>query len=151
MCKKMKFTSLAHHLNKDLLCSVFGELKRNKASGIDNVTVEQYELNLGSNVEKLVLSMKNKTYRSKPVRRVYIPKPGKDEKRGLGIPSIEDKLVQLGIKHILEPIFESDFLECSHGFRPNKSCHTAINTLDKAMMTKPIRYAVEVDIKSFFR
>lgn len=149
-CKKMKFTALAHHLNKRLLCSVFSELKRNKAGGIDNVTVEEYALNLNSNVENLVMHMKNKTYRPKPVRRVYIPKPGKEEKRGLGIPATEDKLVQSGVKQILEAIFESDFLDCSHGFRPNRSCHTVIAALDKAMMSKPVHYTVEVDIKNFF-
>ena len=149
-CKKLKFTSLAHHINKDLLVSVFGELKRNKASGIDEVTVGEYQANLNSNIEALVLKLKSKTYRPKPVRRVYIPKPGKNEKRALGIPSTEDKLVQLGIKHILESIFESDFLDCSHGFRPNRSCHTAVKELDKAMMTKPVQYIVEVDIKGFF-
>lgn len=146
----MKFTSLAHHINRDLLMSEFCELKRNKASGIDKVTVGEYETNLSSNIESLVERLKSKTYRPKPVRRVYIPKPGKDEKRGLGIPSTEDKLVQLGVKRALESIFETDFLDCSHGFRPNRSCHTAIKALNKAMMTEPIQYVVEVDIKGFF-
>jgi RNA-directed DNA polymerase len=149
-CKKMKFTSLAHHINKDLLMSEFCELKRNKASGIDKVTVGEYEARLGSNIESLIEKMKSKTYRPKPVRRAYIPKPGKDEKRGLGIPSTEDKLVQLGVKRVLESIFETDFLDCSHGFRPNRSCHTAIKALNKAMMTEPVQYVVEVDIKGFF-
>lgn len=148
--KALKFTSLAHHLNKDLLCSIFGELKRNKACGIDNVTLENYESNLHGNIEELVLKMKEQTYRPKPVKRVYIPKPGKDEKRGLGIPSTEDKLVQLGLKHVLESIYEQDFLDCSHGFRPNKSCHTAIIALNQAVMTKPVNFVVEVDIRKFF-
>ena len=72
----MKFTSLAHHINKDLLMSEFCKLKRNKASGIDKVTVGEYEVKLSSNIEALVARMKSKTYRPKPVRRVYIPKPG---------------------------------------------------------------------------
>lgn len=148
--KALKFTSLAHHLNKDLLCTMFCELKRNKACGIDNVTIENYESNLSSNVEELVLKMKNKTYRPKPVKRTYIPKPGKDEKRGLGIPSTEDKLVQLGIKNILEAIYEPNFLDCSHGFRPNKSCHTAIIALDQAVMKRPVNFIVEVDIRKYF-
>ena len=130
--------------------SEFCKLKRNKASGIDKVTVGEYEVKLSSNIEALVARMKSKTYRPKPVRRVYIPKPGKDEKRGLGIPSTEDKLVQLGVKRVLEAIFETDFLDCSHGFRPNRSCHTAIKDLNKAMMTEPVQYVVEVDIKGFF-
>jgi len=148
--KALKFTSLAHHLNKRLLCSIFGELKRDKACGIDGVTLESYESNLQSNIEELVLKMKDQTYCPQPVKRVYIPKPGKDEKRGLGIPSTEDKLVQLGVKHILESIYESDFLDCSHGFRPNKSCHTAILALNQAVMKQPVNFIVEVDIRKFF-
>lgn len=148
--KALKFTSLAHHINKDLLCSVFGELKRNKACGIDNITLEDYESNLQDNVKELVLRMKKQAYRPKPVKRVYIPKPGKDEKRGLGIPVTEDKLVQLAVKHILESIYEQDFLDCSHGFRPNRNCHSAIITLDQAVMKSPVNFIVEVDIKKFF-
>jgi len=96
------------------------------------------------------------TYRSVKViyshvlRRVYIPKAGKAEKRGLSIPSLEDKLVQLMVKKLLEKIFESDFLDCSYGYRPGLSCHQAINDLDKTMMTKPINYVVEVDIRKFY-
>ena len=70
------------------------------------------------------------------MRRVYIPKPGKEERRALGIPALEDKLVQLMVKKLLEPIFEPKFLDNSHGFRPNKSCHTAIVELDKSVTHK---------------
>ena len=80
----------------------------------------------------------------------YIPKSGKDEKRGLGIPATEDKLVQLCAKQLLEAIFEPDFLDCSYGFIPAKSCHTAIDMLRKALMTKPINYVVAADIRKFF-
>lgn len=148
--KHFKFTSLIHHVNVDNLALCYQELKRDKACGIDGVTVEEYGRNLQENLELLVEQLKTKQYRSKPVRRVYIPKVGKPEKRSLGIPSVEDKIVQIMLKKILESIFESNFLDCSYGFRPNRSCHTAINTLDKTVMTKPVNFVVEVDIKNFF-
>jgi len=128
----------------------YQKLKRNKACGIDEVTVEEYGKNLEDKLKMLVEDMKAKRYRPKSVRRVYIPKAGKAEKRGLGIPSIEDKIVQIMLKKILESIYEADFLDISYGFRPSRSCHDAIKALDKAVMTKPINYIVEVDIKGFF-
>ncbi len=148
--KKLRFTSLVHLINEESLAACYRELKRDKACGIDGVTVETYGANLESNLTGLVSRMRAKEYRPKPVRRVYIPKPGRQEQRPLGIPSVEDKLVQLVLKKILEVIFEQDFLDCSNGFRPNRSCHEAIDQLDKVVMTKPINYIVEVDIEKFF-
>lgn len=148
--KRLKFTSLIHHVNEANLAECYQELKRNKACGIDGETVEAYGKNLEERLIQLVESMKSKQYRPKPVKRVYIPKAGKSEKRGLGIPSVEDKLVQVMLKKILEQIYEAEFLDVSYGFRPGLSCHDAVKTLDKAVMTKPINYIVEVDIKGFF-
>jgi group II intron reverse transcriptase/maturase len=148
--KKMKFTSLVHLINEENLAQCYKELKRDRACGIDGVTVEEYGQELEENLKSLVDRMKSKSYRPQPVRRVYIPKPGKDEKRPLGIPSVEDKLVQIMAKKILEAIYEQDFLESSYGYRPGRSTHTAINRLDKVVMTKPIKTIVEVDIKKFF-
>jgi len=148
--KKEKFTSLAHLINEESLAACYRELKKDKACGIDGVTVEVYGTNLEENLKELVRRMKEKRYRPKPVRRAHIPKPGRRGKRPLGIPCVEDKLVQLMVKKILEAIFEQDFLDCSNGFRPGKSCHRAIDQLDKVVMTKPINYMVEVDIEKFF-
>jgi len=149
--KGMKFTALIHHINADNLVECFSELKKDKASGIDGVTVEEYGSNLEWNVFDLVERLKSKNYHPQPVRRVYIPKAGsKDEKRGLGIPTVEDKLVQLMLKKILEAIFEPNFAEFSHGFRPNRNCHTAIKELDEEVMKRPINFIVEVDIRKFF-
>jgi len=148
--KRLKFTSLIHHVNEANLAECYQELKRNKACGIDGETVEAYGKNLEEKLIQLVESMKSKQYRPKPTKRVYIPKAGKSEKRGLGIPSVEDKLVQIMLKKILEQIYEADFLDVSYGFRPKRSCHDALKALDKTVMTKPINYVVEVDIKGFY-
>lgn len=148
--KRMKFTSLIHHINEANLHSCYHELKKDKACGIDGVTLEAYGESLTENITLLVQKLKSKRYRPKPVRRVFIPKAGKDEYRGLGIPALEDKLVQLMVKKILEPIFESNFLDCSYGFRPNLDCHKAISCLDQTIMKEPINYVVEVDIRKFF-
>lgn len=148
--KRLKFTSLIHHVNEANLAECYQELKRNKACGIDGETVEAYGKNLEERLIQLVESMKSKQYRPKPTKRVYIPKAGKSEKRGLGIPSVEDKLVQIMLKKILEQIYEADFLDESYGFRPKRSCHDALKALDKTVRTKPINYVVEVDIKGFY-
>jgi group II intron reverse transcriptase/maturase len=148
--KQLKFTSLVHHVNEANLAECYRELKTNKACGIDGETVDAYGENLKERLVQLVKTMKTKQYRPKPVKRVYIPKAGKNEKRGLGIPSVEDKLVQIMLKKILEQIYEAEFLDVSYGFRPMLSCHDAVKALDKVVMTKPINYIVEVDIKGFF-
>jgi RNA-directed DNA polymerase len=146
---KCKFTSLAHLLSEEFLKECFWELKRDKASGIDGVTVEEYEVNLEENLKDLVGRLKAKRYRPQPVRRVYIPKPD-GRKRGLGILTVEDKIVEMGIKKIVEAIFEVDFMDVSFGFRPNRSCHDALEVLDKAIMTRVVNYVVDMDIEKFF-
>jgi len=146
---RCKFIAVAHLLTEDFLKGCFWELKRDKASGIDGVSVEEYEARLEENIKDLVARLKAKRYRPQPVRRVYIPKSD-GSKRGLGIPTVEDKVVQMGIKKILEAIFEVDFLDVSFGFRPNRSCHDALDVVDKTIMTKPVNYVVDMDIKKFF-
>lgn len=149
--KRFKFTSLIHHINEANLARCYRELKRESAGGIDNVTVEKYGQDLERNIQDLVERLKTKRYRPQPVKRVYIPKAGRvDEKRGLGLPTVEDKLVQIMVKKLLEAIYEADFLECSYGFRPNRNCFQAINRLDKEVMGKPVNFIVEVDIRKFF-
>ena len=146
---KHKFSRLIDLLTEDFLKECFWELKRDKASGVDGVTVKEYEANLEENIKDLVASMKTWKYRPKPVRRVYIPRAD-GKKRPLGIPTVEDKIVQMGIKRILEAIFEVDFSDVSYGFRPNKSCHQALDVLDKVIKTRPVSYVVDMDIEKFF-
>jgi group II intron reverse transcriptase/maturase len=93
--------------------------------------------------------MKAKRYKPQPAKRVYIPK-NEHEKRPLGLPALEDKIVQKGISLILEAIYEADFQDCSYGFRPQRKGHQAINAVDKTIMTRPINYVIEADIKGYF-
>ena len=144
-----RFTSLAHLLTVDFLRECFRELKKDKASGVDGVTVKEYEVHLEGNLKELVQRLEVKRYRPKAVRRVYISKPN-GGKRPLGIPTVEDKTVQMALKKILEAIFEVDFLNVSYGFRPGRNCHQALDILDKAVMRKPVNYIVDMDIEKFF-
>ena len=146
---KNKFSTLAYLLNEGYLEQCYGELKKDKACGIDGVTVEGYGVNLKENLKDLVGRMKALHYYPQAVKRVYIPK-GEGKRRGLGIPAVEDKIVQMGIKRILEAIYEVDFSDSSYGFRPGRSCHKALDVLDKTLMTKPINAIVDVDIEKFF-
>jgi group II intron reverse transcriptase/maturase len=144
-----RFTSLAYLLNEGFLLECFRELKRNKAPGIDGVTVRQYEEHLLENIKDLVGRLKGKRYRPQPVKRVYIPKDGKSL-RPLGLPAVEDKVVQMGIKKVLEAIWEVDFLDVSYGFRPGRGCHDALEEVRKVIMTRPVNYVVDMDIEKFF-
>jgi RNA-directed DNA polymerase len=145
-----KFTSLVHLINEQSLAESHAKLKAGKASGIDKVTKEEYGRNLETNVRNLVERMKTQAYKPQAARRVYIPKPGKAQKRPLGIPSYEDKLVQKAMAPILNAIYEADFLDCSYGFRSERGCHDALKVLGKIIETKPVNYIVEADIKGFF-
>lgn len=146
---KYKFTSLGYLLNEGFLEQCFKALEKHKASGIDGVKVEEYGANLKCNLKDLVGRMKALQYYPQAVRRVNIPKPN-GKTRPLGISAVEDKIVQVGIKRILESIFEGDFCDSSYGFRPNRSCHTALDELGKTIMTKPINAIVDVDIEKFY-
>jgi RNA-directed DNA polymerase len=144
-----KFTCLAHLLNEGFLETCYRGLGRNKASGVDGISWKEYGENLEENLKGLVTRLKAKQYRPQPARRVYIPKDEKS-KRPLGIPVQEDKIVGKGLSRILESIYEADFLECSHGFRPNRGCHTALKAIDTTLLNKPINHVIEADIKGFF-
>jgi group II intron reverse transcriptase/maturase len=147
--RKCKINNVAYLLSAENLKGCFNLLKKGKASGIDRVSVEEYGRNLEENLGRLVEKMKRQAYKPQPVRRTYIPKAN-GKLRPLGIPSVEDKVVQLGIARILEAIYEVDFLNFSYGFRPKRNCHQALNRLDKIIMTKPINHVIDADIKGFF-
>lgn len=144
-----RLTNLVHLLNEESLKECFTYLKKGKASGVDGQTVEEYGENLESNVRELVVKMKSQSYRPQPARRTYIAKAN-GQMRPLGIPAVEDKIVQRGIARILESIYENDFLDFSYGFRPHRSCHQALKQLNQISMTKPINHIIDADIKGFF-
>lgn len=146
---KESFTSLYHLLNVELLTQCHIELDGSKATGFDQVTKAVYEENLESNIKDLVERLKRKSYRPQPVRRAYIPKDEKST-RPLGIPSYEDKIVQLGLNKILQAIYEQDFLNLSYGFRPGRSCHDALKVLNRNIEYGRTSYIVDADIRSFF-
>ena len=146
---KFQFTSLAHLLDEGFLKECYFGLGRDRASGIDGVSWKEYGERLDENLKNLVTRMKAKRYKPLPARRVYIPK-NEHEKRPLGLPALEDKIVQKGISRILETVYEADFLDSSYGFRPKRNCHQALNAVDKTIMTRPVNYIIEADIKGFF-
>jgi group II intron reverse transcriptase/maturase len=144
-----KYTTLAYLLNAGFLAHCFRSLGKDKAPGDDGETWREYEEELGGNLEKLVGRMKAKQYRPQPARRVYIPKD-EHSRRPLGIPATEDKVVQKGVSRILEAIYEADFLDCSYGFRPGRSCHDAMGEMNRVIERTPVNHVVEADIKGFF-
>jgi len=148
--KKEKFTSLLHHVTVDLLRESFLALKRRAAPGVDGVTWEDYEVGLEGNLLDLHARVHSGGYRALPVRRRFIPKPGTDKQRPLGIAALEDKIVQRALVAVLNAIYEEDFLGLSYGFRPGRSQHDALDALSVAISGTPVNWILDADIRSFF-
>jgi RNA-directed DNA polymerase len=148
--KKEKFTALLHHVTVDLLRDAFLALKRRAAPGVDGVTWEDYEAGLEGNLQDLHTRVHSGGYRALPVRRRFIPKPGTDKQRPLGIAALEDKIVQRALVAVLNAIYEEDFLGLSYGFRPGRSQHDALDALSVAISDTPVNWILDADIRSFF-
>lgn len=146
---KFQFTSLAHLLDEEFLRGCYKSLGKEKACGIDGVSWHEWGQHLDENLSNLVARLKAKKYKPLPAKRVYIPK-GDGKRRPLGLPALEDKIVQKAIARILEAIYEADFMDFSYGFRPKRSCHQALKAVNDTIMFKPVNHVIEADIKGFF-
>jgi retron-type reverse transcriptase len=125
-----RFHSLAHLIDVPALERAYHRQRGNAAVGIDGVTKEEYGQNLEAHLQDLHARLKDKRYRHQPIRRVHIPK-GQGQTRPIGISAFEDKIVQDAVREVLEVIYEQDFLDCSHGFRPERRSHDAVRTLNR--------------------
>ena len=148
--KKRKWYSLIDKIwSYPNLEQAFYDVKKNRgAHGVDTITIKEYELELEHNLRVLQQSLRDKSYRAKPVRRVYIPKADGTQ-RPLGIPTVGDRVLQAAVKRKLEPIFEEKFLPCSFGFRPDRSAHMAIEAIRKDLMAG-YTFVIDADIKTYF-
>jgi group II intron reverse transcriptase/maturase len=133
----------------DLLRWSFHQLKRQAAAGVDGLTWEQYDADLESNLTDLHGRVRRSAFRAKPSRRQYIPKPD-GRQRPLGIAALEDKIVQRAVVAILNAIYEADFLGFSHGFRPGRSQHQALDALAVGIYRRRVNWIVDADIRAFF-
>jgi len=148
--RKMRFTALLHHIhNLDTLREAYFSLKRDAAPGVDGETWRAYGEALEENLRDLSERLKWGAYRAKPVRRVYIPKAD-GRQRPLGVPVLEDKLVQRATVEVLNAIYETDFLGFSYGFRPGRHQHRALDALYTGLLTKKVNWVLDADIRGFF-
>jgi RNA-directed DNA polymerase len=148
--KEVRFTALLHHIyNPDMLRAAYLGLKREAAPGVDGETWRHYGEALEENLQDLSHRLKRGAYRAKPVRRVYIPKAD-GRQRPLGVPALEDKIVQRATVEVLNAIYETDFIGFSYGFRPGRSQHNALDALYTGLLTKKVNWVLDVDIRGFF-
>ena len=146
---EMVFTSIGHLIDKEMLMECHNKMEKDKAVGIDGVTKEEYGNNLDENLDRLIASLKKKSYRPQPAKRVEIPK-GNGKTRPLSVYCYEDKLVQEALRRILEAVFEPHFYEEMMGFRNGRSCHMALRKLNSMIEKQKTNYILDADIKGFF-
>jgi len=145
------FTSLYHHIcDVDNLRACYDTLGAKKATGVDGVTKEEYGRNLEANLQDLSGRLRRMGYRPGPKKRVYIPKPGSEKGRPLGISGLEDKIVEEATRRTLEPIYEAVFEDSSYGYRPGRSQHQCLEALGRTIQQKKVSHVVEADINGFF-
>jgi group II intron reverse transcriptase/maturase len=142
-------TALAHHMDLMWLREAHRRTRKDGALGVDGQSGDEYATNLEENLRSLLERAKSGTYRAPPVRRVHIPKDGR-ETRPLGIPTFEDKVLQRAVAMLLEAVYEQEFLDCSYGFRPRRSAQQALDALQRAATITAGGWAVEIDIRKFF-
>lgn len=146
------FTSLAYYVDREWLREAYRQTRKDGAAGVDGVTAAQYEEDLEKNLSSLLERFKSGSYFAPPVKRKYIPKEiGGEPIRPIGIPTLEDKILQRAVVMLLAPLYEQDFLDCSYGFRPGRNALQALEALWQAIMrVGSACWVLEVDIKSYF-
>jgi RNA-directed DNA polymerase len=145
---RLQLTTLSHHIDQTWLMEAWRKIRKDGAVGIDGVHASEYETQLDERVAELEDSVKAGRWRAPPARRAYIPKG--NGRRPLGIPTIEDKLLQRAFTMLLEPVFEQDFLDCSYGFRPRRSAHQALERVRDGLRAMGGGWVLDVDLRSFF-
>ncbi|MEI8703893.1 group II intron reverse transcriptase/maturase [Pseudoalteromonas sp. B62] len=146
---KHRFQNLYGLLDAASLYESWGQLNKLASPGIDGITMPKYKSTLIENIERLSQQLKQKRYRVNDIKRIFIPKSN-GKQRPLGLPTVDDKLVQQSVSQILQSIWEQDFMRNSYGYRPNKSAHQAVHSLTMNLQFKGYGYIVEADIKGFF-
>src|SRR5262249_28374146 len=148
--KQERVRTLLHHIyNIDHLRAAYFALKRDTASGIDGERWQHYGEALEEHLQDLSGRLARGAYRAKPVRRAYIPKADGGQ-RPLGVPTLEDKIVQRATAEVLHAIYETDFLGFSYGFRPGRSAHHALDALYAGLLTRKVNWVLDLDIRGYF-
>ena len=146
----LRFTSLAHHITSERVLKNLQQIPKHSAAGVDGQTVEGAKESFGEWIGPMLESVHRQGYKAPNIRRVYIPKPGKTEKRPLGVPTVSDRALQRSTAEVLSAIYEQDFLPCSFGGRPGLGAHRALATLNEAIAGGKIGWVLEADLKNFF-
>ncbi len=146
----LRFTSLAHHITRERVWGNLCQIPKRSAPGVDGQTVMEAKESFGEWVEAMLQSVHRQGYRAPDIRRVYIPKPGKQEKRPLGVPCVTDRALQRSAAQVLSAIYEQDFLSCSFGGRPGRGAHHALATLNEVIAGGKVGWVLEADLKNFF-
>ena len=145
-----RFYSIAHFLTPRALYEALKGLRRDASAGVDGITFEEYQKELGRNLVNLWERVKSGEYRAQPLKRIYIPKEDGKSQRPISIPSLEDKIVQAATVRLLNAIYEVDFLDCSFGSRPGRNPHQALDEIDRILFREPVNWVLELDIKAYF-
>jgi len=148
--RKLVFTSLAHHVTRERIWENLCRIPKHSAPGVDGVRVEEAKESFKGWVDELIRSIHQQGYKPPAVRRVWIPKPGKPEKRPLGVPCVADRALQRSVAQVLTAIYEQDFLPCSFGGRPGRGAHKALATFNEIVAGKKVEWVVEADLKNYF-
>jgi RNA-directed DNA polymerase len=147
---KLRFTSLAHHVTRERVWENLCQIPKDSSPGVDGQTVPEAKESFGEWIEEMLQSMHRQGYQAPDIRRVYFPKPGKQEKRPLGVPCVADRALQRSVAQVLSAIYEQDFLSCSFGGRPGRGAHQALANLHEVIAGRKVEWVLEADLKNFF-